>query len=157
MDFELSGLAQDEREFLSEAVVSFMVCLLAIYLTLTWILVHGHTNSYLDHHLAVGVVWGNYIPACHLMFSVVGFIGMAGIILNDTIVLIVRIQEHMRPNLLDSLIQGPRTVYGQCFDRTDHGWRIVAAVVWSSVQAQFLKPTVITWCTDWAWEWDWCC
>ena len=150
VDFELSGLAQDEREFLSEAVVSFMVCLLAIYLTLTWIF--GSWSRPLIPILTiplglVGVVWGHYIHGVPLsMFSVVGFIGMAGIILNDTIVLIVRIQERMQTQpLLDSLIQGSSDRLRAVFLTTlTTVGGLLPLLFESSVQAQFLKPTVIT-------------
>ena len=95
----------------------------------------------------VGVVWGHYIHGVPLsMFSVVGFIGMAGIILNDTIVLIVRIQERMQTQpLLDSLIQGSSDRLRAVFLTTlTTVGGLLPLLFESSVQAQFLKPTVIT-------------
>ena len=45
----------------------------------------------------VGAIWGHYIwdvPLC--MFSIVGLIGMVGIIINDSIVLVTTIDEYAR-------------------------------------------------------------
>lgn len=37
IEFRLSGLAEQEKEFFSDAIVGYMLCLLGIYLALTWI------------------------------------------------------------------------------------------------------------------------
>ena len=147
---EMSGLAQQEREFLSEAVVSFMVCVLAIYLTLTWIF------SSWTRPLApiltiplglVGVIWGHYAHGIPLsMFSVVGFIGMAGIILNDTIVLMVRIQELSgHQSFHAAIVQGASDRLRAVFltSLTTVGG-LTPLLFETSRQAQFLKPTVVT-------------
>ena len=150
IDWELSGMAESEREFLTEAAISFMVCLLAIYLTLTWIF--GSWSRPWVPILTipfglVGVIWGHWAHGVPLsMFSVVGFIGMAGIILNDTIVLIVRIQERLETQpLLDALIDGSADRLRAVFLTTvTTVGGLLPLLFESSRQAQFLKPTVIT-------------
>lgn len=150
VDYELTGLAQSEREFLTEAAISFMVCLLAIYLTLTWIF--GSWSRPWVPILTipfglVGIVWGHYWHGVPLsMFSVVGFIGMAGIILNDTIVLIVRIQERWQTQpLLDALIQGSADrLRAVLLTTLTTVGGLLPLLFETSRQAQFLKPTVIT-------------
>ena len=57
----------------------------------------------------VGAIWGHYIWEVPLsMFSVVGFLGMTGIIINDSIVLITSIDEYARdrgivPSIVDAV------------------------------------------------------
>ncbi len=150
VDWEMSGLAESEREFLTDAAISFLVCLLAIYLTLTWIF--GSFSKPWVPILTipfgiVGIVWGHFFHGVPLsMFSVVGFIGMAGIILNDTIVLIVRIQERMQTQpLLDALIDGSADRLRAVFLTTvTTVGGLLPLLFEASRQAQFLKPTVIT-------------
>jgi predicted RND superfamily exporter protein len=146
----LSGLAEQEREFLADAGTGLTLCLTGIYLTLAWAF-----GSWL-RPLAimaiipfgiVGTVWGHYIWSMPMsIFTVVGLIGMCGIIVNDSIVLIATVDEYaeqrafypaivdavcdrLRPILLTSLT----TVMG-----------LAPLLYESSQQAQFLKPTVIT-------------
>lgn len=150
VDWQISGLAESEREFLTEAAISFMVCVLAIYLTLTWIFgswARPWVPILTIPFGIVGIVWGHYFHQVPLsMFSVVGFIGMAGIILNDTIVLIVRIQERMQTQpLIDALIQGSADRLRAVFLTTvTTVGGLLPLLFESSRQAQFLKPTVIT-------------
>lgn len=45
----------------------------------------------------VGMIWGyNYWDVLLLMFMVVGFLGMMGIIINDLIVLVIMIDEYVK-------------------------------------------------------------
>ncbi len=147
---EMSGLAEQEREFLNEAVISFLACVLAIYLTLTWIF--SSWSKPLAPILTiplgiVGVIWGHFAHGIPLsMFSVVGFIGMAGIILNDTIVLMVRITElSAHQSFRSALIEGASDRLRAVFltSLTTVGG-LAPLLFETSRQAQFLKPTVVT-------------
>lgn len=59
----------------------------------------------------IGAVWGHYLWALPLsMFSVVGLIGMSGIIINDSIVLISTVDEQaprrgLRQAIIDAVAQ----------------------------------------------------
>ena len=95
----------------------------------------------------IGALWGHYVYEISLsMFSIIGLIGMTGIIINDAIVLIstynmyntkmdslnailVATVERLRPILLTTLT----TVFG-----------LAPLLFENSRDAQFLKPTVIT-------------
>ena len=80
------------------------------------------------------------------MFTVVGLLGMTGIIINDSIVLVTTIDEHARERgLVPAIIEG-------AVDRLRPVFLTTATTVLGlmpllferSQQAQFLKPTVIT-------------
>jgi multidrug efflux pump subunit AcrB len=150
VDYVLAGLAQQERDFLSDALVGFALCLAGIYLTLAWIF-----GSWLRPLVVmsiipfglVGTLWGHYRWGLPLsMFSVVGLIGMTGIIINNSIVLITTIDAHAaRRGLVPAVIEGAcdrlrpilltslTTVLG-----------LAPLLFEASRQALFLKPTVIT-------------
>ena len=150
VEWDLGGLASQEADFLSEALVGFALCLLGIYLTLSW--VFGSWSSPLVVLAIIpfgliGTIWGHYawdIPMS--LFTIIGIIGMSGIIINDSIVLVSTIHEYsakqgviraainatndrLRPIMLTTLT----TVLG-----------LAPLMYESSRQALFLKPTVIT-------------
>ncbi len=147
---KLSGQAEDEREFLSDAAIGFGLCLIGIFLTLAWVF-SSWTRPIVVMAIIpfglVGTIYGHMAWDVPLsMFTVVGMIGMTGIIINDSIVLITTIDEYaaerglipaiidgtsdrLRPVLLTTLT----TVLG-----------LMPLLYETSTQAQFLKPTVIT-------------
>ncbi|SFG96993.1 Multidrug efflux pump subunit AcrB [Palleronia marisminoris] len=150
VNWELSGLSEQEDEFLNDALTGFSFCLLGIYLTLAWIFASWTRPVVIMATIPfglVGAIWGHYIWDVPLsMFSVVGLIGMTGIIINDSIVLVTTTDEYagtrpsrraiidaacdrLRPVLLTTLT----TVLG-----------LAPLLYERSSQAQFLKPTVIT-------------
>jgi multidrug efflux pump subunit AcrB len=146
----VSGLREQERSFLSDAALGFALCVAGIYLTLAWIF--GSWSRPLVVVLVipfglVGAVWGHvWMGAPLSMFSVVGLIGMAGIIVNDAIVLITTMAAYAReraliPSLIDATCDRLRPV----FLTTATTLAGFGPMLWErSTQAQFLKPTVIT-------------
>lgn len=150
IEFRLSGLAEQEKEFFDDALVGYMLCLLGIYLALTWIFSSWTRPMVVMSVIpfgAIGMIFGHWVMEVPLsMFSIVGMIGMSGIIINDSIVLVTTIDEYaekrglfpaivdacsdrLRPVLLTTLT----TVLG-----------LTPLLFESSAQAQFLKPTIIT-------------
>ncbi|MEP1575882.1 efflux RND transporter permease subunit [Roseibium album] len=150
VESEMSGLAEQEKSFLSDAMIGFALCLAGIYLTLCWIF-ESWTRPLMIMVIipfgSIGMLWGHYIHGVPLsMFSVVGFIGMSGIIINDSIVLVTNIDEYARNHSFRQAL-----VNGVC-DRLRAVVLTTATTVFglapllfeTSRQAQFLKPTVIT-------------
>ncbi len=146
----LSGLAEQEQEFLTDALVGFLLCLIGIYLVLAWIFASWLRPMVVMAIIPfglVGTIFGHVAWDVPLsMFTVVGLIGMTGIIINDSIVLVTTVDEYaekrglfpaivdgtcdrLRPVLLTTLT----TVLG-----------LMPLLYETSQDAQFLKPTVIT-------------
>jgi multidrug efflux pump subunit AcrB len=145
-----AGLAEQERDFLTDATAGYLVCLLGIFLCLAWIF-SSWTRPIVVMMIIpfgfIGAVWGHYIWQVPLsMFSVVGLIGMAGIIINDSIVLITAIDKYREDRSLSQAI-----IDGTC-DRLRPVLLTTLTTVLGlapllyegSQQAQFLRPTVIT-------------
>lgn len=145
----ITGLAEQERKFLNESLISFLLCLFGIYLALTWVF-----SSWLRPLVVmaiipfglIGTIWGHYfwqIPMS--LFSVIGLIGMTGIIINDSIVLVSTINEYETENRMEPVVDGIcdrlrpvlltslTTVFG-----------LMPLLFETSQDAQFLKPTVVT-------------
>lgn len=150
IEYRLSGLAEQEKEFFDDALVGYMLCLLGIYLALTWIFSSWARPLVVMSVIpfgAIGMIFGHWVMEVPLsMFSIVGMIGMSGIIINDSIVLVTTIDEYAEkrglfPAIVDAcsdrfrpvLLTTLTTVLG-----------LTPLLFESSAQAQFLKPTIIT-------------
>ncbi|KAA2314261.1 efflux RND transporter permease subunit [Pseudooceanicola sediminis] len=152
VSYRLDGLAAQEADFLGQAAIGYGICLLGIYMTLALVL--GSWTQPLTIMAVVpfgvtGVIWGHYAQGLPMsIFSIVGLIGMSGIIVNDSIVLVSAFgeklprratipavieatSERLRPVLLTTLT----TVLG-----------LAPLLFERSSQAEFLKPMVVTLC-----------
>ncbi len=152
IDTELSGLAEEEDAFLADALVGFLLCLVGIYLTLAWIFASWSRPAVVMAVIPfglVGAIWGHYVWGVPLsLFSVVGLIGMTGIIINDSIVLVSTIDEHagsrgIRQAIVSATCDRLRPVI---LTTATTVLGLAPLLYESSSQAQFLKPTVITLC-----------
>ncbi len=108
LGYKLSGQAEDEREFLGGAAVALVLCLLGIYITLAWIFAHWTrplvVMSVIPFGL-VGAIYGHWVWDMPMsLFSIVGLIGMAGIIVNDSIVLVSTVDEYSEKRGLHAAI-----------------------------------------------------
>ncbi len=147
---QLSGLAEQEQNFLTDALTGFGACLIGIYLVLAWIF-SSWTRPVVVMAIIpfglVGTIWGHYIWDLPLsMFSVVGLIGMTGIIINDSIVLVSTVDEYAKerglvPAILDATSDRLRPVF---LTTATTVLGLAPLMYEASTQAQFLKPTVIT-------------
>jgi multidrug efflux pump subunit AcrB len=150
IDYKITGLAEQEREFLSDAMIGLWLSLLGIYLVLSLVFAswtQPFTVMIVIPFGLIGAIYGHYMWEVPLsMFSIVGLLGMTGIVINDSIVLVTTIQQEskdkplrlaildgassrLRPVLLTTLT----TVLG-----------LMPLLFETSRDAQFLKPTVIT-------------
>lgn len=148
--WQLSGQAADEAEFFSGALVAVGVCLLGIYLTLAWIFAHWTrplvVMSVIPFGL-VGAIFGHWLWGVPMsMFSIVGLIGMAGIIINDSIVLVSTVDEYQeKRGLFPAIVDGVSDRFRPVLLTTLTTVLGLAPLLYEkSSQAEFLKPTVIT-------------
>ncbi|WP_299969819.1 efflux RND transporter permease subunit [uncultured Roseobacter sp.] len=150
VEWVLTGLAEEEDRFLSEAANGLILCLLGIYLVLAWVF-GSWTRPLLVMSIVpfglVGVVYGHMAHDMALsMFTVVGLLGMTGIIINDSIVLIRTIDERaalrgLIPSIIDGAADRLRPVILTTLTTV---LGMMPMLYETSRQAQFLKPTVIT-------------
>jgi multidrug efflux pump subunit AcrB len=146
----LSGLAEQENEFLTDAALGFGLCLLGIYLCLSWIFSSWTRPAVVMAIIPfglVGTIYGHHLWDVPLsMFTVVGLIGMTGIIINDSIVLVTTVDEYATERgLIPAIIDGTADRLRPVFLTTATTVLGLAPLLYeSSAQAQFLKPTVIT-------------
>ena len=95
----------------------------------------------------VGVIYGHNVWGVPMsIFTVVGLLGMTGIIINDSIVLVTTIDEYAAERgLIPSIIDGTADRLRPVMLTTLTTVLGMAPLLYeTSQQAQFLKPTVIT-------------
>ncbi|GAA6188071.1 efflux RND transporter permease subunit [Litorivita sp. NS0012-18] len=150
VDWRLSGLSEQEDEFLNDAMLGLTLTLTGIYLVLAWVF-SSWTRPVVVMAIIpfglVGMIWGHWIWEVPLsMFSVVGALGMTGIIINDSIVLVTTIDEYSeKRGLVPAIIDGAADRLRPVMLTTMTTVLGLAPLLYEqSQQAQFLKPTVIT-------------
>ncbi len=152
VDWQLSGLAEQENEFLSDALTGLVLSLLGIYLVLAWVFASWTRPIVVMAIIPfglVGTIYGHAVWDVPLsMFTVVGLLGMTGIIINDSIVLVTTIDEYAADRgLIPSIIDGASDRLRPVLLTTLTTVLGLAPLLYErSSQAQFLKPTVITLC-----------
>lgn len=150
--WRIAGLAEQEDEFLSDAMIGLYAALIGIYVVLAWIF-SSWTRPVVVMAVIplglIGAIHGHYVWNVPMsMFSVVGMIGMAGIIVNDSIVLVSTADEYARdramiPAIVDAVADRLRPVLLTTLTTV---LGLAPLLFETSRQAQFLKPTVITLC-----------
>ncbi|MDP7149765.1 MAG: efflux RND transporter permease subunit [Paracoccaceae bacterium] len=150
VDWRMSGLAEQEQSFLNDALTGLILCLLGIYLVLCWVF-QSWTRPIVVMSVIpfglIGAIYGHGVMGVPLsMFSVVGLLGMTGIIINDSIVLVTTIDEYaedrgLLPSIIDGAADRLRPVLLTTMTTILGLWPLLNE---GSAQAEFLKPTVIT-------------
>lgn len=150
VNWALSGLSEQENTFLADALLALMLVLTGIYLVLSWIFASWTRPLVVMAVIPfglVGAIWGHALWGVPLsMFSVVGLLGMTGIIINDSIVLVTTIDENAaQRGLMPAIIDGTADRLRPVMLTTLTTVLGLAPLLYeTSSQAEFLKPTVIT-------------
>ncbi|MFW2587906.1 efflux RND transporter permease subunit [Sagittula sp. SSi028] len=148
--YRMAGLSEQEDAFLSDAGFGLGMVLLGIYLVLAWVFASWARPLVVMAIIPfglVGAIYGHWlwdVPAS--MFTVVGLLGMTGIIINDSIVLVTQIDSHAQERgILPAIIDGACDRLRAVFLTTATTVLGLAPLLYEgSADAQFLKPTVIT-------------
>ncbi len=144
------GLVEQEREFLGDAGIALIICLTGIYICLAWVFASWTRPLVVMSVIPfgmIGAIWGHYVWGVPLsLFSIVGMIGMSGIIVNDAIVLVDTIDEYSEkrglfPAIVDGVSDRLRPVLLTTLTTV---LGLGPLLYQESAQAEFLKPTVIT-------------
>ena len=150
VEWQMAGLSEQEDEFLSEARTGLILCLTGIYLVLAWVFASWTRPLVVMAIIPfglVGAIWGHFIWDVPLsMFTVVGLLGMTGIIINDSIVLVTTIDSYQQERgLVPSIVEGTADRLRPVMLTTLTTVLGLTPLLYEgSQQAQFLKPTVIT-------------
>lgn len=150
VSWTLAGLAEQERDFLSDAMLGFLLCLAGIYLVLSWIfgsLTRPFVVMLVIPFGLIGAIWGHYFHSVPMtMFSIVGLIGMAGIIINDSIVLITSIDARAKSEAMrDAIVNGTAGRLRAVFLTSVTTVGGLGPMLFEQSRAAlFLKPTVVT-------------
>ena len=150
VEYRIGGLSEQEDQFLADARLGLMLTLLGVYLVLALVFASWTRPMAVMAVIPfglVGAIWGHAqwdVPLS--MFSVVGLLGMTGIIINDSIVLVTAIDGHARERgLVPAIIEGAADRLRAVVLTTLTTVLGLAPLLFErSTQAQFLKPTVIT-------------
>ncbi len=150
VEYRLSGLSEQEDDFLNDAKTGLVLVLLGIYLVLSWVFASWSRPLVVMAIIPfglVGTIYGHaYWDVPLSMFTVVGLLGMTGIIINDSIVLVTQIDEYaaergLVPSIIDGVADRLRPVF---LTTATTVLGLAPLLTERSAQAQFLKPTVIT-------------
>ncbi|WP_372612434.1 efflux RND transporter permease subunit [Aquicoccus sp.] len=150
VEWRLSGLAEQESEFLNDALLGLILSLVGIYAVLAWAF-----SSWTRPMVVMAIIPFGLVGTIHghaawdvplSMFTVVGLLGMTGIIINDSIVLVTTIDEHARdrgliPSIIDGAADRLRPVMLTTLTTV---LGLTPLLYEQSQQAQFLMPTVVT-------------
>jgi multidrug efflux pump subunit AcrB len=146
----LAGLSEQENQFLADARTGLILVLCGIFLSLAWIF-GSWTRPLVVMAIIpfglVGTIYGHNVWGIPMsMFTVVGLIGMVGIVINDSIVLVTTIDEYakdrgMVPAIIDGTADRLRPVLLTTLTTV---LGLTPLLYEGSNQAEFLKPTVVT-------------
>jgi len=147
---QLAGQSAQERQFLADAQTGVVLVLVGIFLALSWIF-GSWTRPLVVMAIIpfglVGTIYGHYVWEIPMsLFTVVGLIGMVGIIINDSIVLVTTIDEYAKgrglfPAIIDGASDRLRPVLLTTLTTV---LGLTPLLYEGSNQAEFLKPTIVT-------------
>ncbi|MFD0980100.1 efflux RND transporter permease subunit [Tropicimonas aquimaris] len=148
--WELGGLSIQEDAFLDEAMVGFLLCILGIYLVLGWVFGSWYRPLIVLAVIPfglIGTIWGHaQFGLAMSLFTIIGLIGMSGIIINDAIVLVTTVQDYAcRMGITQAAVAGAKDRLRPILLTTLTTVLGLAPLMFEeSRQSLFLKPTVVT-------------
>ena len=151
ISYSYSGRSEEQAETFGDLGLGFMLALAMIYFILAWVL--GHYTRPIIVMLIIpfgfiGAVFGHWLMGYDLnMLAMIALLGLAGILINDSIVLVVQIQQHIDEGkgLRDSITQGTKErLRAVILTSTTTIFGLLPLLFEQSLQAAFLKPMAIS-------------
>ena len=149
VDFE--GAAKESAKTGSSLIKGFMIGLFGLFTILSF-----QFRSYLEPFVVmlaiplalIGVFWGHWLVGHHLsMPSILGFISLAGIVVNDSILLVQYIRHHVDDgdDIYDAVVKASRDRFRAVFlTSLTTAAGLLPLLLETSLQAQVVKPIVIS-------------
>lgn len=151
LDYKLSGRSEEQGRSFGELRLGTALAMLVIYIILAWVFA-SYTRPFVVMMIIpfgfVGTVFGHWVLGFDLtVLSVIGLLGLSGILVNDSIILVSRLEERLadgdtaraaatgasRDRLRAVLLTSLSTIGG-----------LAPLLFETSRQAQFLMPMAIT-------------
>ncbi len=151
LTYSFGGRTKDQAETMGKLLTGTGLALVMIYLILAFVFA-SYTQPLIIMSVIpfglVGTVLGHFIQNFDLTFlSMIGLLGLSGILVNNSIILISRIQERLRDGenereaIINGIIDRFRAVVLTSMTTV---LGLAPLLFETSVQAQFLLPMVIT-------------
>ena len=149
--WRLAGRSEEQQDALSEMRTGAVLGLLAIYLTIA--LVFGsYTRPIIVMVVipfaTVGAILGHWVMGHDLtIISLLGLLGLSGIVVNGSIIVVNTIDRHMRAgeDLLEAVVNGSCERFRAVLLTTASTIGGLAPLLLeTSFQAQFIQPMVVT-------------
>jgi len=149
--YEFGGEAKDQGSQLSDLAVALPLSLLLIYIVVAWVF-----SSY-AWPLAVmcvipfgltGALFGHWLLNIDLtMLSIFGFFGVSGIVINDSIILVMRFKELREEGMKAAeaaINAGLRRLRAVLLTSITTVVGVAPLLLEQATQAQFLKPLIVS-------------
>lgn len=111
VEFALKGKADEQREAAGGVKVGALLSFASIYIILAWVLTSYSRPLVVMSIIPfgmIGAILGHWLMGFNMsMFSIIGLLGLAGIVVNDSIILVttVKHKEEEGANLYDAIMQ----------------------------------------------------
>ncbi|GAA4875585.1 efflux RND transporter permease subunit [Ferrimonas pelagia] len=149
--FEFEGEAKNNQETGDSMKRGFLLGLFGIYAILSL-----QFRSYREPAVVmiaiplalIGVLWGHWLTGYDLsMPSIMGFVSLAGVVVNDSILLVQYIRHHMErgAEVLDAVVEASRERFRAVFlTSVTTAAGLFPLLLETSLQAQVVKPMVVS-------------
>ncbi len=151
VDFRFAGKAEEQGETLADMKLGAQIALATMYIILAWVFA-SYTRPFVVMAIIpfafIGVALGHLLLGFDLtILSIIGLLGLSGIVVNDSIILVSTIDERLRSGepVFEAIVQGScdRLRAVLLTSLTTIGG-LTPLMFETSLQAQFLKPMALT-------------
>jgi len=149
VDFE--GAAKESEKTANSFIKGFSIGLFALFAILSF-----QFRSYIEPFVVmlaiplalIGVLWGHWLTGHNLsMPSILGFVSLAGIVVNDSILLVQYIRHHvdLGHNVHESVVKASRDRFRAVFlTSLTTAAGLLPLLLETSLQAQIVQPIVVS-------------